>query len=766
MTVSYYDATRGLVRELRSGEVSVPFGEGLGPSLYFKKEGRTVPIESGGSVEGVRCSLRLEVTLRALLVHVTLENLTDRDFAPEALGLRLGVDSYMVDYPSWNDKYFPTMLRCEKTHFWGYFMSPRGHALAVTCASPIAAWELDYNSTGGVDDSTDFGHRIYTGSLLLLTTAPLPARHPEGLSRLGAGETMRRTVRLTPLGDPAELSRVLSDEGIPTVGYSGYTLPLGETAQVKVSARGSYKVETRSPSGKRLFGERFLLEEHGEYTSRVTTESGMIAEAKLYCRHDYLWYLRAARKNAVMIPQKATTHTESWYGWFSAFLAAKHDPDPELDRLARASFDEVAPLMFDFERGVPTIIPSRVQNLALFISLLVDLYEADPLANREMLDAASRFADELMRRQTTDGAYRRNMTHYTAVIYVAKSMLELALCEKKLAETEPIYRPRYEKHWYSAKRAVDNLSELRERIETEGEATLEDGMISCAALQLGFFALQLPEAERAPYIASAEYLMELHRCLEQRAVPDARMRGATLRFWEAQYDVMIRGNMMNSPHGWTSWKNYATYYLYLLTGKERYLADTVDTLGACLACMGEDEVLRWGFVVDPCIRARVLVPDTDQPIRDGYASASHLKTPAYRGKFEERTFGECYMDMISGWYRMGKERISGGYLTCPRIYDDRVERCDPQGGACDNDVHEHFKCLEETLLGKAFLVVDGESGEIRTYGCRAERGEGDSVTVTLIERTAYLHVNAPAPLTLRIGDREYRTEKKLEMLTI
>lgn len=83
-------------------------------------------------------------------------------------------------------------------------------------------------------------------------------------------------------------------------------------------------------------------------------------------------------------------------------------------------------------------------------------------------------------------------------------------------------------------------------------------MISCSALQLGFFALTLPEQERAPYIEAAEHMISIHRCLEQMVVPDCRMRGATLRFWEAQYDVMIRGNMLNSPHGWSSWKNYAT----------------------------------------------------------------------------------------------------------------------------------------------------------------------------------------------------------------
>ena len=88
--------------------------------------------------------------------------------------------------------------------------------------------------------------------------------------------------------------------------------------------------------------------------------------------------------------------------------------------------------MFDFESGEPTVIPDRVQNISAFVSLLTDIYESDPKNNLKYLDIADKFAEALIRRQTEDGAYRRKETHYTSVIYIAKSMLELALCEKQL----------------------------------------------------------------------------------------------------------------------------------------------------------------------------------------------------------------------------------------------------------------------------------------------------------------------------------------------
>ena len=39
-----------------------------------------------------------------------------------------------------------------------------------------------------------------------------------------------------------------------------------------------------------------------------------------------------------------------------------------------------------------------------------------------------------------------------------------------------------------------------------------------------------------------------------------------MRYWEAQYDVHMLPNMISSPHGWSAWRAYATYYAYLLTG--------------------------------------------------------------------------------------------------------------------------------------------------------------------------------------------------------
>ena len=777
MKISYSDKAEGIIEKIETATESVAFGAGLGPSIYIKNGRKNERIKlSGdngayhGECRGVLFDLSYTDEGDTLCIKVRAENRSECEFAPEALGLKLGIDTCMIEYPQWNGVYFPTFLRCEKTHFYGYLKSPLGNIVSIVCDKPIAAWELDYNTctyhNADLDESDDesghFGHRIEAANLLLLCEGPTPKRYPEGLTRLAPGEVLERSIMITPLASDDGYKALLSEKfGIPSIEYERYTLAVGEVARLTVFSSEKYSLKTTSPSGKLYTGTVFTPDETGIYTSIIETESGMRAEAKLYCRHDYGWYMKRARENAVSKPQKATTHTESWYGWFSAFLARKHYPCEEIDALARANFDEVAPLMFDFVSGEPTIIPNRVQNIAAFVSLLVDLYESDPEENEKYLDIADKFAEALIRRQTPDGAYRRDKTHYTAVIYIAKSMLELALCERETGEK---YRERYERHYASARAAVDDLCRLREQIGTEGEHTLEDGMITCSALQLGFLALTLPECERAPYIESAEYLMRLHKCLEATESPDCRVRGGTLRFWEAQYDVMIRGNMLNTPHGWTSWKSYATYYLYLLTGKEEYLRDTIDTLGASIQMINESGNLRWAFILDPYRKVKVLVPDEDKPIKDGYASASHLKEPAYRGKYEMQVIGEQYIDMISGWYRTGEQRVTGGYKICPLIFADHNEDVDSQGGACDNDVHEHFKCLEETLLKKAFVIVDSEKNA-HAYGANVYF-DGDTLVVEPLEECAFVHFNTAHKTQTKVYNKCYDIPAGLNMIDL
>ena len=109
------------------------------------------PLAFVGMKDGVRYRLAYAVSRRGLAVTATLENTGAKSFAPPRVPLILGIDSFMNAYPQWNELYFPTFLRCEPTHFWGYPMSPHGRILAVGSPDPVGSYTYEY-LCGVVDD--------------------------------------------------------------------------------------------------------------------------------------------------------------------------------------------------------------------------------------------------------------------------------------------------------------------------------------------------------------------------------------------------------------------------------------------------------------------------------------------------------------------------------------------------------------------------------------------------------------------------------------
>lgn len=702
--MKFHVTPTGWLKSITEQDFVIPFTPGQG---FFLRSGDSETEivctahngELTGSQDGILFRAAFEAVEDAVCVKIRIENTTDCDLTC-GLGFHIGVDTYMEHYPQWHEPFFPTMLRCEKTHLWGYFMNTAGNALAVATAAPVASYGIRYNRL----EDGDYGHRIMGTDIYFIHDGQQPQRHPQNLNVLHGGEVYENTLYLIPVSCQEKIAPALSRiAGIPVIQSEKYTYEREEKIQYVLY--GNIADQTLiSPNGSAC--DHGIMEQHGLYSLQVTTVDGKQCEATFYCRPSWKFYLENAAKEAIAKPQKATTHVESFYGLFSAFLAAKRYKDTELLNQALESASEVLGLMFDFKTHTPIVIPERIQNTALLISLLVDMYEAT--GDRKHLEDAEGFADWLIdTKQGSDGVYRKDgRIHYTCVIYIAKAVLELAL-----AETDP---EKYRKYYQSVKLAVDELVSSLDNIDTEGESTLEDGMISCSALQIGMFALTLPEEERKPYIAAAKKMMDIHACLEQQIIPDCRCNGASLRYWESQYDLMVMGNMFNSPHGWSAWTAYAHYYLYLLTKEKKYLLSLMNCLGSCAQLMTLDGELRWGYCSQPFVEASTLIPDFERPLSGG----------GFRGKYEQRTYGETYIPMISDWYRTDKEKLVGGYQWCLLYLADKTLDVDNQGGCCDNDVHEIFKCMEETVLGKAFAHKNEDSTYL-TFGCRVLETEGD-----------------------------------------
>ncbi len=717
----------------------VPFfsNEFAGPSWYIQQGDEVIVpayvkpasfqefrvIQNIKNYEFLNLSIEYKDEDGQLVILATITNSGPTPFQPTRLGLRLGIDTYMEKYPDWNEKMFPTLLRCESTHFWGYCMSPTGKILVIASPDPIASWSHEYSKSWGTQPYKFEGHRITSINLDLINAHPLPERHPQNMWQLKPGETKTFRIYLDEVDELTNITaKVASLTKAPMIDVAATSCEKGQEISFSVNSIEKAEVEIYLPNGKPGVLTRISDENsHSFYTFGNTDTEGLhiikaisvngrISEASVYVRKPYSWYMKQAMKAVADYPPKAShTHCESWYGFFTSFTGGKYFPENEYLKQADEQFAKIYPAVFDTIIFEPHTHKSRIQNASAMVSILVDRYEL--FHEEKDLQHAINLTGYLLRAQTPDGAFRSGKTHYTSVLYIAKALIEL-LNAMEPVKNEADYKNHYKEIYTSVKLSIEELELNRSNIQTEGELTYEDGMISCSALQLGYFALmQTNNKEKEKYKNAALEMLKQHDCLEQLVIPDARMRSATLRFWEAQYDVLMANNFFNSPHDWSSWTTYANYYAYLLTGDTNYLIRTFNGLDAAMQMIDINSgKLRWAFMVNPFVEVTQINRNIDgaTPLN---VPGIHYQANLYSNS--KYTMGEEYVEMVSDWFF---------------------------ANANDNDVHEHFKCLDEVALNKAY-VAENINGDIISYNCIAEK-KGDTIIVqpseAIIEK---IHVN-------------------------
>ena len=704
-------------------------GEMAGPSLMLN--GENLPFAEAvaagkiaGSSKGLRYSIAYDVVKNDLLkLTVTCKNVSDDLLKDVQLSLRLGINTCMRSFPQWRSIYFPTLLKCEKTHFWGYFMNPDGKILTVASPDPIASYHLGYNN-----NNTDFsnGHLIHTAYLDLLNPEPLPAEHPDYCNHLKKGESREWSIYLTQVAWLEDVGpKVQSLTQAPFLSSELYTVDDGEQFTLNILSQKKPNVKILSPDGKKYSLKASQTGNHefrvsfrprngkGVYTVKVESQR-KTSYAWMSVRYDWSDYIKAARQACLDYPQIASSHTEGWYGFFSSSIAERYFPNPEIDHQAHEKFNELYPLMYDTATFLPSSWESRIQNHGVMASLLAHKYHAEK--DEKYLLMASALVDFLLSRQSHDGAYRNGQVHYTCVVYQAKVIAEVMEIEKELGKTSKWWKSQYSRHYSSVRKAVDELARSLDNIQTEGEMTFEDGMISCSYSQLAMFALMQPKGSeaRAKYTKAAEYLVDSHRCLSQLLIPDSRVHGASIRFWESQYDILTYPNFVNSPHGWSAWRIYGLKYLYQLTGKERYLMDMQNAIGTCAQLLNPSTgELNWSFVADPYVPVKYFVEDKNHP---------------GRGCRVDSIIGRQYLKHIGSWYRAPKNTFVTGYWG----YD---------GGCCSNDVHEIFKCMGEVVLTSAYLHVR-EDGSYIALNCKVTKERNKWIVEPESEVIEVLYTNS------------------------
>ena len=698
-------------------------GQKAGPSFYMNDGQETLAatwtgtgeLEFSASIDDVAARLKYHRDPSFLTFEISMKNNGAEAFAPVKAGIAVGVDTYMDQYPHWLTKFFPTLLMNEKTHFYGYFQSPQGQVLGIASPDPIASWSVDYNlSYYDIPPHWFYGHRIESVNLDLINTLPLPEHNPQDMWKLEPGEEKTWRVSLVPVNSLETFEQEMAEAtGLPMISMDRTSYMPGETATFTIFADSTPEVVMdASFKVAEIAKGQWLVEANMHKAGRydVTVTAGDYQSSAVILVNDsWAEVLKDARQAALDNHQKPSSHVESWYGFHSAFLAARHFPDNEIDAQLDDRFSLIYNKVFDAENAVPKLYEDRIQNTSSTIGMLVDRYEA--FGRIVDLEQAAALADWLIaNNQDKGGAYMNGNVKYTSVIYVAKSIMELYLAEKDLKEE--VWQERAARHYESVKRAIDELVASQGDFQTEGEMTFEDGMISCSALQVGLFALlQEDPVSRQHYAQAMMDILESHDCLAQLKVNDGRRRGGTMRFWEAQYDVLMVPNMFNSPHGWSAWRAYASYYAYLLTLDERYLKETFNAAGA-FAGLIEQETgkLRWAFVVDPYLRVRqIAAPVVGLTFDDVTTGNPH---PDFYGS-REFTIGEQYVDMISSWQPVNSQ---------------------------DNDVHEVFKFIEEAVLTNAF-IVEREDGTVVGYNCSVEKRGRRLIVVPAEKQIVNLHMN-------------------------
>ncbi len=745
-------AIRGLQVDCTGQWEDVEFRQGLlaGPAWAGVKMERVRGSANSfaGVAYGVSHSLTYRTDGNRLAIIATLKNEGPSDYTPKAARLVLGINCEMRSYPSWDFRYFPTLLRCEKTHFWGYFMTPKGRIMTIGSPDPVASYSLNYDEAvwshgdGGAplkDDShldvwkhgyVDGGHLIFTSSLDMLHTLPLPPRHPQNLVALKPGEVRTWTIYLEPVASIEEVKPALAASlAAPMIDADRYTVAAGETSRLTVWAPKEVKAAVTLPDGgsgpltlrliaKGKFAADFVPQAGpGLYKITITQSDGHVGEASVSVRHPWAWYMNQARKDTLVNKQYASSHLEQWLGLETDVLARLYLPDTALDASTDKRLKEILHLQWDLTTKRPSNIPIKYRylvNTAQMAAVLAWRYRSD--RDPYWLDLASGFADYVVSRQLANGDYDK----YTAVAYPVKAVMTVMAAEKTMEAADPRYKAAYERHYASAKKAMDFLVRSEDDLVTEGENTFEDGMISCSALQLGLFALlQKDPAERRRYAEASRKMLLSHRCLEQLLIPDSRMNGATLRFWEAQYDVLLGNsrNMMDSPHGWSAWLIPALWYQYLLTGEEIWLRKAMNTMGSCAQLIdSQTGQLRWAFVPDPYREVTMLEPNPANP---------------RRGKRVDRIIGEQYVPMIAAFHYPDDEPVCGNGWN--------------SGWTCCNDVHEIFTSMAEMALTSAY-VIERENGELGTWNCTATLDSAGRIDIHPAEEVvSRVHLNLLRP---------------------
>lgn len=240
---------------------------------------------------------------KQLVVTASVKNNKEEEAEVNQASIQVGFNTYLERYPDYNDQLFPTLLRCEKTHAWGYFSTPSGRLMTIATDSPTASYTLNYQS--GL-------HRIYSASFDVMQSGKLPERHPQNMNKLGANEEKTWNIYLKPVEELNAIEKVketiAQNTELPMFDADRYTLANGEKSRIKILSQTGLKngeLTVEAPDGtiskmavkKGADGMYDAVFEAGEkqegvYKVTAENEAGYLSEMMLSIRKEWSWYTK------------------------------------------------------------------------------------------------------------------------------------------------------------------------------------------------------------------------------------------------------------------------------------------------------------------------------------------------------------------------------------------------------------------------------------------------------------------------------------------
>lgn len=213
----------------------------------------------------------------------------------------------------------------------------------------------------------------------------------------------------------------------------------------------------------------------------------------------------------------------------------------------------------------------RIQEEFFGISILLDAYKY--FRNEEYLEYAVKTTDSLIANyQAENGGLLREsecgIEDYTTVCAPMIPIADMYLFLKTRGDAHAEY------YREAAKKMAEFLYRRGLNFPTEGgetsenaEPEMEDGSISCTALNLLYYCAKIERDER--YIRKAKEILDIHEAWVIKT-PICQMHGSSLRWWETRWEGDADGPAICAGHAWTIWRAEADYWYAYLMGDEAY----------------------------------------------------------------------------------------------------------------------------------------------------------------------------------------------------